>query len=1038
MFSIKKIRFYIVISLLTVFLFSLQAAGQQQFLTQGDLKRLDPRLHGVVVPYMEGLRKAEVPIMVKAVGQKKDGTRVYSGVVYTKDISALLKANVHVNSVYPDFVTARFTPGELAVLTDIESVIYIDAGELYYPVNDVAAGAVGSELVKGGYVNSTAYKGSGVIVCIIDTGIDWSHEDFRDPLDPSQSRIVYIWDQTLTAEGSETTPEDRDATNYNGLNYGVEYSNTQIEDEIDGSPAGFVRANDTRGHGTHVAGTAAGNGSSLSTRNYEGMAPEADLLIIKSGNNSFLNTFLIDALTYAQQVASEQGKPIVVNMSLGGHANAHDGTESLDVAVDTFADVGRTVVIAAGNEGNNAIHISGSIASGSATDIYFTVPSYTPNDGTDNDYFKFDLWFDTGGDVTALVTTPNSKTANQEAQDAGTTETPDGSIYLYNYVDSNNNDRHVRLEVDDNNAIHPPAAGQWNLNIQNNSESSMMYHGWFYTSSMDASLNSGDTDYTVASPGTAAEAITAGSYVSRWRWSDFNKSAFWYGSADRSDDISSFSSIGPTRDGRQKPDITAPGQGIGSSLSASISTEYIQQETILPGMMHYINQGTSMSCPVTAGCAALLLEIDPTLNASQIKSLITSTAMTDSYTGSTLPDNFWGYGKLDIFAAAAKAFNSGSSQKLGILAYDEWIEANSVISLGINVKAAVSFTYSASCQMAGLFIHPGESIDISDSVYAEIWSDNGSGFPDTKLGSSVAVHKNKILPYSWNYIDMTETGVPISQGTDYHAVIYFTSGSTESTFDIIYESNQDGSRSSLNSGTGWSAWDNADFRIRPVISTEQGGVLLAAKVFLEGPYDADGNIMFTVLGPNNYDVIPLTSPYSEDPQTVTAIPDNVTDWVLVQLRTSKTGSAVFSRSAFLHKDGSIVADDGVTNQIELNVDPGDYYIVIQHRNHLAVMSDEVHSLSSSGSTVYDFTTGTGKYEGADAAYLEEGVYGMYAGDASGNDQVQNDDKNDYWKVQVGLAGYRSADFNLNGEVQNDDKNDIWKSNVGRGTQVSGL
>lgn len=712
MFSIKKIRFYIVISLLTVFFFNFQSVAQQQFLAQDDLKRLDPRLHGVVMPYVEGLRKAKVPIVVNSVAIKRDGTKVYSGVVYTKDVSALVKANIHINSVYPDFVTARFTPKELAILTDIESVIYIDAGELYYPVNDVAAGAVGSELVKGGYVNSTAYKGSGVIVCIIDTGIDWSHGDFRDPADPAQSRILYIWDQTLSAnKPGETTPYERNNTNYYGLNYGVEYSKAQIEDEIDGSPAGFVRQSDSTGHGTHVAGTAAGNGASMSTYKYEGMAPDADLLIIKSGNHSFPNAYLIDALTYARQVASEQGKPIVVNMSLGGHANAHDGTESLDVAVDDFADIGRTVVIAAGNEGDNAIHISGSIPSSSAADIYFTVPLYTPNDGTDNDYFAFDLWFDTNGDVTAEITTPNSIIATQVADNSSYTDTDDGMIYLYNYVGLNNNDREVYSYIYDSDAAKTPADGQWTLNIQNNSGSTMDYHGWLFTTSIDASLNSGDTEYTVASPGTAAEAITAGSYVSRWRWTNYEAIPISYTTTDRSDDLSSFSSIGPTRDGRQKPEITAPGQGVASSLSSTMSPEYIDGNKVLPGMMHYINQGTSMSCPVTAGCAALLLEIDPTLDAGQIKSFITSTAMTDSYTGSALPDDFWGYGKLDIFAAAAKAFDSGSFRELKILIYDEWGDKNSCLQMAENIKVAVRFTHSASSTVAGVFIHPDQTVD---------------------------------------------------------------------------------------------------------------------------------------------------------------------------------------------------------------------------------------------------------------------------------------------------------------------------------------
>jgi len=1026
----KKILF-----LILFFSFVFQSVAQQQFLTQKDLKRLDPRLHGVVMPYMEGLRKAEIPIVVKSVAQKKDGTKMYAGVVYTKDVSALVKANININSVYSDFVTARFTPGELAVLTDIESVEYIDAGDLYYPANDVASGAVGSELVKNGYVNSTPYKGKGVILCIIDTGIDWSHEDFRDPLDPSQSRIVYIWDQTLSAdtETGETTPEDRDGTNYYGLNYGVEYSKVQIEDEIDGSPAGFVQTNDTRGHGTHVTGTAAGNGASLSTGKYEGMAPEADLLIIKSGNYSFPNTYLIDALTYARQVASEQGKPIVVNMSLGGHANAHDGTESLDVAVDNFADAGRAVVIAAGNEGDNAIHISGSIPSSSAADIYFTVPSYTPNDGTDNDYFAFDLWFDTNGDVTAEITTPNSIIATQVADNSSYTDTDDGMIYLNNDVGLNNNDREVYSYIYDSDAAKTPADGQWTLNIQNNSGSTMIYHGWLYTSSMGASLNSGDTDYTVASPGTAAEAITVGSYVTRWRWTNYDAKPISYTTTDRSDDLSSFSSIGPTRDGRQKPDITAPGQGVASSLSSTMSPEYIDGNTVLTGMMHYINQGTSMSCPVTAGCAALLLEIDPTtLDAGQIKSFITSTAMTDSYTGSALPDDFWGYGKLDIFAAAAKAFDSGSSDELEILMYDEWGKDNSCLQMAENVKVAVRFTHSASSKVAGVFIHPDQTVDLSGPLYAEIWSDNGSGLPDAKLGSTVSVDQNKILAYSWNYIDMTSAGVQVTQGTDYYAVIYYSSGTQ---FDISYERNKVDDHSFYNSAKGWAAYD-ADFRIRPVVSTEQGGVLLTAKVFLEGAYDTASDEMRTDLNSAGY--IPLTSPYAEDPRTVDAVPDNVTDWVLVQLRTSKTGSVVVSRSAFLHKDGSIVADDGTTQQISLDISEGNYYIIIKHRNHLAIMSDETHYLSSTGSTVYDFSTGLDKYEGGNALLIKSdpNVYGMYGGDIDQDGETTTTDYTTWYnQARIGASGYTVTDIDLDSEVITTDYT-IWYNNARIGASSS--
>ncbi len=219
------------------------------------------------------------------------------------------------------------------------------------------------------------------------------------------------------------------------------------------------------------------------------------------------------------------------------------------------------------------------------------------------------------------------------------------------------------------------------------------------------------------------------------------------------------------------------------------------------------------------------------------------------------------------------------------------------------------------------------------------------------------------------------------------------------------------------------------------------GVRVAVKLFLEGPYHADGDTMSTILGPDSSDVIPLTSPHAEDPRTCSTIPSGVTDWVLVQVRSKVDTAALGSRSCFLKKDGTIVGDDGSTAYMGVCCMPDDYFLVIQHRNHLAIETAAVVSNLTWGTTpssVYDFTTGTDKYHKSDAALLETGVYGMYAGDASHNQQVQNDDKNDIWKVQVGQAGYKSADFNLNGQVQNDDKNDIWKSNVGKGSQVSGL
>ncbi len=144
-----------------------------------------------------------------------------------------------------------------------------------------------------------------------------------------------------------------------------------------------------------------------------------------------------------------------------------------------------------------------------------------------------------------------------------------------------------------------------------------------------------------------------------------------------------------------------------------------------------------------------------------------------------------------------------------------------------------------------------------------------------------------------------------------------------------------------------------------IIAIKKKTVLLQTKIYLEGPYNNSTNEMNTSLGSN----IPLTSPYSEDVRTVSSIPPDVVDWVLVQLRETASGDAVASKSVFLHKDGRIVSDNGTSGEIELTAPEGNYYIVIKHRNHLAVMSTNAVSLNGTSSTLYDFTTGSDKFYG---------------------------------------------------------------------------
>ena len=111
-------------------------------------------------------------------------------------------------------------------------------------------------------------------------------------------------------------------------------------------------------------------------------------------------------------------------------------------------------------------------------------------------------------------------------------------------------------------------------------------------------------------------------------------------------------------------------------------------------------------------------------------------------------------------------------------------------------------------------------------------------------------------------------------------------------------------------------------------------IVAQLKVNLEGAFDSFNGEMLTDLNGQ----IPLTSPYSEDSRTLQYMPNDIVDWILVELRATLNGTAVASHSALLHKEGRIVADDGMANSIRLLADPGSYFIVIKHRNHLPIIS----------------------------------------------------------------------------------------------------
>ena len=205
------------------------------------------------------------------------------------------------------------------------------------------------------------------------------------------------------------------------------------------------------------------------------------------------------------------------------------------------------------------------------------------------------------------------------------------------------------------------------------------------------------------------------------------------------------------------------------------------------------------------------------------------------------------------------------------------------------------------------------------------------------------------------------------------------------------------------------------------------------KVWLQGPYDTNTHEMTTAL--NAVGIIPLTSPYADDPRQVSAIPSNATDWVLLQLQSSTNSTPFVSKSVFLGQEGTLLSDSGAA-ELMLEASTGSYYVAIKHRNHLAVMSAEPVPFTNRFVS-YDFTPGADQYYGNTngAIQLESNVWGLIAGDADGDGEILGVDALLY-DTQTKSNGYKRADFNLDGVVSNDDREVFWHSNVGRRTTVA--
>jgi subtilisin family serine protease len=512
--------------------------------------------------------------------------------------------------------------------------------------------------------------GAGVIVGVVDSGLDVGHPNFQDAA--GNTRILYLWDQTKNPSGGlGTIPAP--------YNYGTEWTAANIDN-------GLCTEKDELeafGHGTHVTGTAAGNGVAPDETGvaygHVGVAPASHIVFVKT---TFFTDDITDGLNYIFDKADLLGLPCVINLSLGSNLGAHDGTDPMEEEIDDLvtAKAGRAVVVAAGNARDDATHAEVKAQLGvKVTGPSFVVPPYTAQAGAGNDYVVVSGYYATGNDITVHLVSPTG-----EAYIRGLTNTGcaapingfDGTVQLCNAkssnLDQNTTAREMIVQVYDQVASKPPRAGTWTISVTGNT---LVDSGWvdFWMASNTEGASGAarfstnvDIEETLGVPSTSKEAITVGAYVTRRCWTDYTNTSQAYTGGVTIGDIAPFSSAGPTRDGRLKPELAAPGMGIVAPLADEVRPGLIAQGygKLVVNDHYLLLQGTSMAAPHVTGAVALLLQSNPLMTGSALRTALRNYARTDSYTrqyAGFLGINYsFGSGKLDLGSWASVDANESN------------------------------------------------------------------------------------------------------------------------------------------------------------------------------------------------------------------------------------------------------------------------------------------------------------------------------------------------------------------------------------------